>query len=131
MTEPIEGMEAVSIHVKDIAKARKFYKDVLGLKEIQYDERITRAVYAIPGTTTVLIMHVQGPNEIGREAGTITGIVFAHRDPRAACEEIKRRGGTITEEVDELKLPGRSYIRGVIADPDGNEFILRTQPKLG
>jgi predicted enzyme related to lactoylglutathione lyase len=130
MTEIIEGMEAVSIHVRDIAKARRFYREVLGLSEVQYDERIQRAVYAIPGTPTVLIMHIKGPEEIGREPGTVTGIVFTHHDPAAACAEIKRRGGTITDEVSTLKLPGRSYIRGVVADPDGNEFIIRTLPKL-
>lgn len=33
MVASVEGLEAVTVHVRDIHKARKFYGDVLGLKE--------------------------------------------------------------------------------------------------
>jgi catechol 2,3-dioxygenase-like lactoylglutathione lyase family enzyme len=36
MTEAIEGMEAVSVHIRDIERARKFYSEVLGLKEVSF-----------------------------------------------------------------------------------------------
>lgn len=125
MSEVIEGLEAVTIHVVDIAKAHAFYKDVLGLRPVEYDENSSRAVFALPGTTTQLRMHVMAPGEEGREPGTVSGIVFGHHDPAAACAEIRRRGGTIVAEPETVRMPGFTVTRAVIADPDGNEFLLR------
>jgi catechol 2,3-dioxygenase-like lactoylglutathione lyase family enzyme len=129
MAEIIEGMEAVTIHISDIHKARTFYRDVLGLKELQFDEKASRAVFAIPGTTIALRMHVQGEGEGGRAPGTVSGIVFSHHDPVAACAEIRRRGGTITDEPHALHPPGFTVTLSVFADPDGNEFVLRSPPQ--
>jgi len=129
MTEVIEGMEAVTIHVRDIHKARKFYGDVLGLKQVQYDEKGGRAVFAIPGTSVALRMHIQGPEEGGRDPGTVSGIVLSHHDPVTACQEIRRRGGTITDEPHTINPPGFTTTLAVIADPDGNEFVLRSPPR--
>jgi catechol 2,3-dioxygenase-like lactoylglutathione lyase family enzyme len=124
MVEVITRLYAVTIHVRDIAKARGFYRDVLALKELNYDEAVGRAVFALPGTSTILRMHVQGPGEGGREPGTVSGLMFWHPDPVAGCAEIQRRGGTIVDEPHRLELPGASFVLGVFADPDGNEFIL-------
>jgi catechol 2,3-dioxygenase-like lactoylglutathione lyase family enzyme len=124
MDEVLSGLYAVTIHVRNIREARKFYRDTLALRELAYDEKVGRAVFALPGTTTVLRMHVQGPDEGGREPGTVSGIMFRHPDPRAACEEIRRRGGTITNEPRLVELPGTKFVLGVFADPDGNEFVL-------
>ena len=124
MTEAITGLHAVTIHVREIQRARKFYREVLGLKEVGYDEKASRAVFALPGTTTVLSMHIQGPGEEGRDPGTVSGIVFSHPDPAAACEEIRRRGGSVTVDAHLVELPGVRFSRGVVADPDGNEFVI-------
>jgi predicted enzyme related to lactoylglutathione lyase len=126
MTEPIEGLGAVTLHVRDIQRARQFYREVLGLHEAGFTEATGRAVYAFPGNPTALAMHVMRPGEEGREPGTVTGIVFHHHDPRAAAEEIRRRGGSIVTEPHEVPGPGGPIVRMVIADPDGNEFIVST-----
>ena len=125
----IEGLEAVTVHIRDIQQAQKFYAEVLGLNELQFDGKAGRAVYSIPGTTTVLLMHTYDPAEGGREPGTVSGIVFSHDDPAAACAEIARRGGRVVEPPRTLNRPGFTTTRSVIADPDGNEFILRSRPK--
>ncbi|HTT15359.1 MAG TPA: VOC family protein [Thermoplasmata archaeon] len=124
MVEPIEGFSAVTVHVRDIQVARKFYREVLGLHEEGFTEQTGRAVYSFPGTPTILAMHVQRPGEGGREPGTVTGIILAHHDPRAAVEEIRRRGGTITVEPVEVPGPGGTMVRAAFADPDGNEFVI-------
>jgi catechol 2,3-dioxygenase-like lactoylglutathione lyase family enzyme len=124
MAEIVTGLHSVTLHIRDIHKARKFYKDVLGLKEVSFDEKGNRAVFALPGTSTLLTMHVQGPGEEGREPGTVSGVVFRNPDPTAACEEIKRRGGTITVEPKVIEFPGGRFVRAVFADPDGNEFLI-------
>jgi predicted enzyme related to lactoylglutathione lyase len=128
MTATIEGLEAVTVHIRNIHQARKFYGDVLGLKELQFDGKVGRAVFAIPGTTATLRMHVYDPEEGGREPGTVSGIVFSHHDPSAACAEISRRGGRVVDPPHQITPPGFTATLAVIADPDGNEFVLRSPP---
>jgi predicted enzyme related to lactoylglutathione lyase len=125
MSDVIEGLEAVSVHIRDIQRARKFYTEVLGLKESSYTPAASRAAYAIPGTTTLLTMHIMGEDEGGREPGTVSGIVFSHHDPKAACAEIQRRGGSIVDEPKTFQSPLGMQTRGVFADPDGNQFVIR------
>jgi len=125
MSDVIEGMEAVTVHIRDIQRARRFYSEVLGLKEVSYIASASRAAYAIPGTTTLLTMHVQGEGEGGREPGTVSGVVFSHRDPKAACSEIRRRGGSIVDEPETFPAAIGTVTLGVFADPDGNQFVLR------
>jgi predicted enzyme related to lactoylglutathione lyase len=128
MPDVIESLGAVTVHISDLARARPFYKDALGLREIDYDEKFQRARYALPGTTTLLTIHRMGEDEGGRPPGTVSGIVFFHRDPHQAIAEIKRRGGTVTNEPETVQRPGVSYTLGVVADPDGNEFVIRAPP---
>ncbi len=124
MVEMVTGLHAVTIHIRDVQKARTFYRDVLGLKEISFDDKVGRASFALPGTSALLKMHVQGPDEGGREPGTVSGILFRHPDPAAACAEIVRRGGTVTNEARLVQVPHASFVLAVVADPDGNEFII-------
>ncbi len=128
MSATIEGLEAVTVHVRDIEKARKFYGEVLGLKELQFDGKVGRAVFAIPGTNVALRMHVYDPDEGGREPGTVSGVVFTHHDPASACAEISRRGGHVVDQPHQIHPAGFSVTLSVIADPDGNEFVLRSPP---
>jgi predicted enzyme related to lactoylglutathione lyase len=125
MTEVIEGMEAVSVHIRDIERARKFYSQILGLKETSFTPAASRAAFAIPGTTTLLTMHIMGESEGGREPGTVSGVIFSHHDPKAACEEIRKRGGSIVDEPSTFESPLGMQTRGVFADPDGNQFVIR------
>ncbi|MGP8077225.1 MAG: VOC family protein [Thermoplasmata archaeon] len=124
MSEVIAGLHAVTIHIRDAERARTFYRDVLGLKELLFDEKANRLVFALPSTSTLLTMHVQAPGEEGRDPGTVSGVVFRHSDPAAACREIARRGGTVTGEPKIIETSIGSFVRAVIADPDGNEFVI-------
>lgn len=124
MGEIVGGLYAVTVHIRDVRKARAFYKDVLGLEEVQYDENANRAVFALPGTSTRLIMHVMRPGEEGREPGTVSGVIFSNPDPEAACAKIKKRGGVVTLEPALVEMPGTKFVRAAIADPDGNEFLI-------
>lgn len=124
MSEVISGLHAVTVHIRDADRARTFYRDVLGLKELLFDEKASRLVFALPGTSTLLTMHVPSPGEQGREPGTVSGLVFRHPDPAVACREIARRGGSVTVEPKVVETSLGSFVRAVIADPDGNEFLL-------
>ena len=124
MHDAIAGLHSVTVHIRNIDAARVFYRDVLGLREVTFDGKASRAAFAIPGTTTLLTMHIQAPGEGGRDPGTVSGIVFHHPDPASACEAIRRRGGTITAEPKLVETPGARFVRAAIADPDGNEFLI-------
>jgi predicted enzyme related to lactoylglutathione lyase len=123
-SDVIQGLYAGSIHVTDIRRTREFYREVLGLDELSFDATTGRATFARPGTPAILRRHVQGPGEGGREPGTVSGIRFRHADPIAAWAEIQRRGGTVANEPRTLEAPSGRFVRGVVADPDGNEFII-------
>lgn len=122
--EVIQGLHAVTVPITDLEKAREFYRDVLGLQELLVDVRVNRAVFALPGTPTLLTVNLPAPGERGRDPGTVSGLIFHHPDPGAACREIRRRGGTITSEPVTVEAAIGEFVRGVIADPDGNEFVL-------
>ena len=122
----IEGLQAVTVHVTDLEKAREFYSKILGLEEDGPLPNAPRVVFKIPGTSARLSMHIQGPGEGGREPGTVTGILFHSTDLVAACAEFKQRGGTILDEPWTIQRGERTITRAVIADPDGNAFILST-----
>ena len=124
MNEIVAGLHAVTVHIRDPDAARTFYRDVLGLKELLFDEKAGRLVFELPGTSTLLTMHRPAPGEEGREPGTVSGIVFRNADPAAACREIRRRGGQVTVEPTVVETSLGSFVRAVVADPDGNEFLL-------
>ena len=124
MSDVISGLHAITVHIRDPLTARAFYRDVLGLRELMFDDRANRLVFALPNTSTLLTMHVQAPGEEGRDPGTVSGVVFYHPDPVAGCREVARRGGTVTVEPKVVDTSIGSFVRGVIADPDGNEFVL-------
>jgi predicted enzyme related to lactoylglutathione lyase len=127
VSEVVTDLYAVSVHVRDIHKARAFYRGVLGLKERSSDEGVGRATFFMPGTSTILRIHIRVPDEGGREPGTVSGILFRYPDPPATYAEIARRGGTVTNEPRVVELPGPKFVLGVFADPDGNGFVLTSR----
>jgi predicted enzyme related to lactoylglutathione lyase len=124
MAPIIEGLQAVTVHVTDLEKAREFYSKVLLLEEERSIPNIPRLLYKLHGTPTRLLMHVTTPDEGGRPPGTVSGIQFYCPDPTAACALIKKNGGTIVDEPWSMQRGHSTVVRAVIADPDGNEFIL-------
>ncbi len=127
MSDVVEGLHAVTVHVRDIHKARAFYRDVLGLEERGFDEKAQRLVFGLPRSSTLLTMHIMAPGEEGRDPGTVSGIVFHHPDPRAATELVRKRGGAVTMEAQQVDHPLGKFYRSGIADPDGNEFIISSR----
>jgi catechol 2,3-dioxygenase-like lactoylglutathione lyase family enzyme len=122
MTTPvIQGLGAVSAHVKDIAKARTFYTKTLGLREVTFDAEMKAAYYEIPGSPVALAIHQYdaGCKDMGgRPPGTVSGIVFQVASVPRAMEDLKKRGVTITE-------PNMMHgTMAAFADPDGNEYVV-------
>jgi predicted enzyme related to lactoylglutathione lyase len=126
LTQPVEGLGAVRVHVSDIQRARTFYREVPGLDEAGFTEPTGRYVYSFPATDVDLAIHVQRPGEGGREPGTVSGVNLRLHDPRASVEEIRRRGGTTTLAPVDVPGWGGTHVRAVVADPRGNEFVPST-----
>mgnify|MGYP000223642895 CR=1 FL=1 len=122
MPSEIQKIDAIWVHIRNIKKARVFYRDVLGLKELRGSDEEEYAIYQIPRGPSLGI-HKQGKNEPGRKAGTVSGVYFKVKDPRKAAAAIKKRGGRITDRPQ--KQPWGDWT-ATVADPDGNEFVITT-----
>ena len=122
MKTEIQKIDAIWVHIRNIKKARVFYRDVLGLKELRASDDEEYAVYQIPRGPWLGI-HKQGRKEPGRKAGTVSGVYFKVKDPRKAAKAIAKRGGKITDRPE--KQPWGDWT-ATIADPDGNEFVITT-----
>lgn len=118
----VQGLDAVTLHLTapNQDKARDFYTRVLGLKEVSWIEAQGRGEWEVPRGFRI-VAHVMQPGEPGRPPGTVTGIMLATRDVRASAEEVKRRGGRVTDEPWKAAW-GPQY--ATVADPDGNEILL-------
>lgn len=116
----VRGIAALTVHVTDLDKARKFYAGVLGLKEVGAFDAIHGVVFQIPDGPT-LTAHVMEPGDPGRPPGTVSGIVFLVDDVVKAASEVKRRGGAVTDEPQKMPWGAMS---ATVADPDGNEYLL-------
>ncbi len=114
----LSGLHHCSILVTDMARARAFYRDTLGLREI-----------GIPSTFPGAGLHVHW-FELGDEQvhliptpqpDTISQRHFAVHvaDAKAAREELRRKGVDVAETV---PIPGAD--RFFVRDPDGNRIEL-------
>jgi catechol 2,3-dioxygenase-like lactoylglutathione lyase family enzyme len=112
MDAVVTGLHVVTIYIPNTQKARAFYRDLLGLRERSFNEERNRAMFALPETSTLLTMPIQGPGEGGREPETVTGLIFRHPDPAAACEEIQRRGGHGDLRASGNRISGREVRYG-------------------
>lgn len=122
MRSEVEGVDAIWVHIRNIKKARAFYRDVLLFKELAASDEEEYAIYKVPRGPRLGI-HRQGRNELGRPAGTVSGVYFKVKDPRRAARAIAKRGGRITDKP--AKQPWGDWT-ATVADPDGNEFVITT-----
>jgi predicted enzyme related to lactoylglutathione lyase len=113
-------VDSIWVHIRDVRKARAFYRDALGLKELHYDEKSEHASYRLPHGPP-LSMHKQAKGEPGRPAGTVSGIYLRVADVKRAARDVERRGGRVTDPP--AKMPWGKW-NATVADPDGNEFVL-------
>lgn len=117
----------MTMHVHDLKKVADFW-GALGLeREDATDESVS---FTLPGSAP-LTLHAwssQCATNGGRPPGTVSGLMLATRDTKAACDAVKMAGGAIVAPP----FPGPGGGRwAVAADPDGNEFMLCEQGAQG
>ncbi|HKW28183.1 MAG TPA: VOC family protein [Verrucomicrobiae bacterium] len=111
----IRGTDFVMFPVSDLARAAKFYREILGLPQEVYSEEGQWAEFNCGNVTLSLKGGETLPEKV--PGGHIA---LAVGDVQAACQELKRRGIQITKEPQDY-----GCCQAVeILDPDGNCVIL-------
>lgn len=116
------GLESVVLFVSDLAEARAFYVDALGLPVLFEDEIVV--VVGTPSGRVVLHRNDRGHDERGVfPAGTGVGgaaVRFTVEDPDACEREAVARGLAVVWPTQEAAW-GRFV---VLADPEGRSVVL-------
>lgn len=110
----VKGMDASYYDVKDLARATKFYNDLLGMEPtLTFGDSV--AEYTFPGGETFGLY----------QSGEFTprgGILFAVDDLEKAVAENKTRGVKFDDEGNIMTSPVCSM--AFAEDSEGNRFIL-------
>jgi catechol 2,3-dioxygenase-like lactoylglutathione lyase family enzyme len=107
----VEHVDFVSIPTRDLARARRFYADILGLPPSNADE------FETPNVTLALW---QPEAEGVPFAPNTAGIALRVRDVEAARERLSARGVEFLGET----LDTGVCLMAFFYDPDGNVLIL-------
>lgn len=109
----IEKLNMIVIHVKEMERSIRFYRDVLGLA-FDFEEE-GMAYFSIGSETekVSLMLHLTAEPE---PADHGIGLDFKVNDVEALVSEIKEKGGLIVQEPIEREWGVKE---AVIADPDG------------
>ena len=111
------GLTHVAVAVRDVKRASKFYRSVLGAVEVYKKDGFVQL--QTPGSRDVLVFE-----ENKKLAGRIGGIAhFGFRlqhakDIDAAARAVKKAGGRVKEQGE--FVPGEPYL--FATDPDGYEI---------
>lgn len=116
------------IRVGDLQRAIRFYTEVLGMKLLRTqdypDGRFTLAFVGYGPESQQAAIELTYNYGVDRyELGTGFGhIALEVEDARAACEEIRRRGGNVVREAGPMKHG--STVIAFVEDPDGYRIEL-------
>jgi lactoylglutathione lyase len=116
------------LRVGDLDRAVKFYTEVLGMRLLRTTDRpdqkysLAFVGYEDEEKTAVLeLTYNYGVDKY--EMGTAYGhVAIAVPDAYKACEEVKKRGGTVTREAGPVK--GGTSVIAFVQDPDGYKIEL-------
>jgi catechol 2,3-dioxygenase-like lactoylglutathione lyase family enzyme len=116
------NLNTARVFVRDIALARRFYADALGLKAHAQDSASGWCVLNAGNCELVLeAVARDAPAERQALVGRVTGLSFLVPNLHVAHQDLKSRGVVFTA------APERQFWGGTVAsfrDPDGNQFQL-------
>jgi lactoylglutathione lyase len=119
------------IRVGDLDKSIAFYTEVLGMRLLRHKDypegKFTLAFvgYADESEQAVIELTHNWDTKTYDLGNGFGHIAIAVEDAYKACEEVKKRGGTVTREPGPMKFGGT--VIAFVQDPDGYkiEFIQR------
>ncbi len=120
----VNKLMMLSLGVSDMAEAKAFYADKLGLKvamDYRQDDDNWWVSLTLPeGGTSITLARATGFN---KKLGKIT-LYFETSDIDAAHKELSDRGVKVNEVKEDLFGPGSGVKWLNLEDPDGNQLIL-------
>lgn len=122
---PITNVKIVTVPVTDQERAKDFYVGTLGF-EVLVDQRMgpVRWLQVAPkGAQTAFTLATA---EQGFTPGSAAGIILQSDDLDSDCASLKQAGAAVDGPTDQPW--GR---QAVLADPDGNRFVLAAAAPAG
>ena len=116
------------LRVGDLERSIRFYSEVLGMRLLRRrdvpDGKFTLAFLGYRDESEAAAIELTHNWGVDRyELGDAYGhIAIAVEDARAACDEIRRRGGLVTREAGPMKHGGT--VIAFVQDPDGYKIEL-------
>lgn len=111
------SMKNIVVFVTDLAKAKAFYADLLGLPVAGQTEML---IEFLPGASTTLGVALALQDEARRLVGRHTGITLKVDGIDALCASLKGAGARFVEPLESSPWGKMA----VVADPDGNQLAL-------
>jgi catechol 2,3-dioxygenase-like lactoylglutathione lyase family enzyme len=111
------GLTHVAVAVKDVDRASRFYRELLGAVEVYRQDGFVQL--QTPGTRDVLVFE-SNPKLAGK-AGGVAHFGFRLQDPNdidAAAQAVVEAGGVVKDKGE--FVPGEPYL--FATDPDGYEI---------
>jgi catechol 2,3-dioxygenase-like lactoylglutathione lyase family enzyme len=115
----------VTVIVRDLSKALRFYRDKLGLNLCFYDRKHAWVCFDCAGGRTALSLTTPWNREAKKLVGVKTGVSFYVDDIEKTVKAFTRRKVKFTLQ------PRKERWGGIVAnfeDPDGNKFFLLQMP---
>jgi lactoylglutathione lyase len=116
------------LRVGDLDRAVKFYTEVLGMQCLRTTDRpgekYSLAFVGYDGEDETAVLELTYNYGVDRyELGNAYGhVAIAVPDAYKACEEVRKRGGTVTREAGPVK--GGTTVIAFVQDPDGYKIEL-------
>jgi methylmalonyl-CoA/ethylmalonyl-CoA epimerase len=118
----------IAITVKDLAKAKAFYKDVLGLTFL-FDAG-TMVFFQCGGVRLLLGLPEGNVEDAPANAGTI--LYFKVADLKGTFEALKGAGVAVVQEPNLVaRMPDHELWLAAFKDPEGNVIELMSEVKTG
>jgi catechol 2,3-dioxygenase-like lactoylglutathione lyase family enzyme len=114
---PIRGLYEVAIRVKDLARAERFYKDVLGLEEGLRDTQRNWLFLRAGGNAAMIVLQ----EDCGDWPRQHFAFTVAENEIEAAADLLKEKGVAVSEVNLHDWMPAKSIY---FSDPDGNDLEL-------
>ena len=111
------SMKNVVVFVTDLARAKRFYCDLLGLPVAGQSEMLMEF---FPGAATTLGVSLALHEDARRLVGRHTGISLRVEGIEQVCESLRAGGVTFLEPLESSPWGKMA----VVADFDGNQFAL-------
>lgn len=116
-------MKNVVVFVTDLARAKAFYTEHLGLPLTGETQMLLEFFPAASGTTLGIALALQ--DDAKALVGRHTGITLQVTEIEKLCQHLRDGGATFIEPL-EASPWGKM---AVVADPDGNQYALVEMPQ--